>query len=57
MMLLLDFAVAVENRSGGKKTHGNHSNNNIDRTSVNNNKKELDQNQESSPLLRWSLMK
>ena len=53
MMLLLDFAVAVENRSGGKKPHGNHSNNNIDRTSVNNNnKKELDQNQESSPLLR-----
>ena len=27
MMLLLDFAVVVENRSGGKKTHGNHSNN------------------------------
>ena len=41
MMLLLDFAVAAENRSGGKKTHGNHSNNNIDQrvtSSVNNNK-------------------
>ena len=39
MMLLLDFAVASVNRSGGKKTHGNHSNNNIDRrvtSSVNN---------------------
>ena len=31
MMLLLDFAVVVENRSGGKKTDGNHSNNNTDR--------------------------
>ena len=31
MMLLLDFAVVVENRSGGKKPHGNHSNNNTDR--------------------------
>ena len=31
MMLLLDFAVVVENRSGGKKNHGNHSNNNTDR--------------------------
>ena len=30
MMLLLDFAVASVNRSGGKKTHGNHSNNNIE---------------------------
>ena len=53
MMLLLDFAVVRANRSGGKKTHGNHFNNNIDRkvtSSVNN--KELDQNQESSPLLR-----
>ena len=60
MMLLLDFAVVVENRSGGKKTHGNHFNNNTDReylsVSNNNNKKELDQNQESSPLLRWSLI-
>ena len=58
MMLLLDFAVVVENRSGGKKPHGNHSNNNTDREylSVSNNKKELDQNQESSPLLRWSLI-
>ena len=46
MMLLLDFAVVVENRSGGKKNHGNHSNNNTDREylSVSNNKKELDQN-------------
>ena len=47
MMLLLDFAVAVENQSGGKKTHGNHSNNNTDREYLsvsNNNKKELDQN-------------
>ena len=43
MMLLLDFAVASVNRSGGKKTHGNHSNNNIDRrvtSSVNNNNKD-----------------
>ena len=31
MMLLLDFAVARLNRTSGKKTHGNHSNNNIDR--------------------------
>ena len=31
MMLLLDFAVARVNRSGGKKNHGNHSNNNTDR--------------------------
>ena len=31
MMLLLDFAVGSVNRSGGKKTHGNHSNNNTDR--------------------------
>ena len=40
MMLLLDFAVARLNPSGGKKNHGNHSNNNIDRrvtSSVNNN--------------------
>ena len=36
-MLLLDFAVARANRRGGKKTHGNHSNNNIDRTSSVNN--------------------
>ena len=59
MMLLLDFAVGGVNRSGRKKTHGNHSNNNTDREylSVSNNKKELDQNQESSPLLRWSLIK
>ena len=40
MMLLLDFAVGSVNRSGGKKTHGNHSNNNTDREylSVSNNK-------------------
>ena len=31
MMLLLDFAEARVNRSGGKKNHGNHSNNNTDR--------------------------
>ena len=31
MMLLLDFAVARLNRSGGKKKHGDHSNNNTDR--------------------------
>ena len=31
MMLLLDFAVGSVNRSGGKKPHGNHSNNNTDR--------------------------
>ena len=39
MMLLLDFAVVVENRSSGKKPHGNHSNNNTDREylSVSNN--------------------
>ena len=34
MMLLLDFAVARLNRSGGKKNHGDHSNNNTDRESV-----------------------
>ena len=62
MILLLDFAVAWVNRRGGKKkNHGNQTNYKIDReylsvnNSVNNNKKELDQNQESSPLLRWSL--
>ena len=61
MMLLLDFAVAGPNRRGGKKPkkHGNQTNYKIDREylSVNNNnsQKELDQNQESSPLLRWSL--
>ena len=57
-MLLLDFAVGGVNRSGGKKNHGDHSNNNTDREylSVSNNNKELDQNQESSPLLRWSLI-
>ena len=39
MMLFLDFAVASVNRSGGKKTHGNHFNNNTDREylSVSNN--------------------
>ena len=39
MMLLLDFAVARLNRSGGKKNHDNHSNNNTDREylSVSNN--------------------
>ena len=31
MMLLLDFAEARVNRRGGKKPHGNHSNNNTDR--------------------------
>ena len=31
MMLLLDFAVGSVNRSGRKKNHGNHSNNNTDR--------------------------
>ena len=30
MMLLLDFAVAYFNRRGGKKTHGNQTNNKID---------------------------
>ena len=30
MMLLLDFAVGSVNRSSGKKTHGDHSNNNTD---------------------------
>ena len=42
MMLLLDFAVGSVNRSGRKKNHGNHSNNNTDReylsVSNNNNK-------------------
>ena len=42
MMLLLDFAVGSVNRSGRKKTHGNHYNNNTDReylsVSNNNNK-------------------
>ena len=40
MMLLLDFAVGSVNRSGGKKNHGDHSNNNTDREylSVSNNK-------------------
>ena len=39
MMLLLDFAVASVNRSGRKKNHGNHFNNNTDREylSVSNN--------------------
>ena len=58
MMLLLDFAVGSVNRSGRKKNHGDHSNNNTDREYLsvsNNSQKELDQNQESSPLLRWSL--
>ena len=42
MMLLLDFAVAIVNCTGGKKTHGNHFNNNTDREylSVSNNKKD-----------------
>ena len=31
MMQLLHFAVAIVNCIGGKKNHGNHSNNNIDR--------------------------
>ena len=30
MMLLPDFAVAIVSCTGGKKTHGNHFNNNID---------------------------
>ena len=30
-MLLLDFAVAIVNCTGGKKNHGDHSNNNTDR--------------------------
>ena len=40
MMLLLDFAVGSVNHSGGKKNHGDHSNNNTDREylSVSNNK-------------------
>ena len=40
MMLLLDFAVGSVNRSGRKKKHGNHYNNNTDREylSVSNNK-------------------
>ena len=40
MMLLLDFAVGSVNRCGGKKNHGDHSNNNTDREylSVSNNK-------------------
>ena len=40
MMLLLDFAVGSVNRSGRKKNHGDHSNNNTDREylSVSNNK-------------------
>ena len=40
MMLLLDFAVRSVNRSGRKKHHGNHYNNNTDREylSVSNNK-------------------
>ena len=33
MMLLLDLAVAVVNCTGGKKNHGDHSNNNTDRAS------------------------
>ena len=39
MMLLLDFAVWSVNRSGRKKNHGNHYNNNTDREylSVSNN--------------------
>ena len=42
MMLLLDFAVGSVNRSGGKKTHGDHYNNNTDREylSVSNNNKD-----------------
>ena len=42
MMLLLDFAVGSVNRSGRKKNHGNHYNNNTDREylSVSNNNKD-----------------
>ena len=42
MMLLLDLAVGSVNRSGGKKNHGDHSNNNTDREylSVSNNNKD-----------------
>ena len=32
-MLLLDLAVAIVNCTGGKKNHGDHSNNNTDRAS------------------------
>ena len=43
MMLLLDFAVWSVNRSGRKKNHGDHYNNNTDREYLsvsNNNKKD-----------------
>ena len=57
MMLLLDFAEATKTRERWKKNqkkHGNQTNYKIDREYLsvnnNNNKKELDQNQESSPL-------
>ena len=44
MMLLLDFAVGSVNRSGRKKPHGNHSNNNTDREylSISNNNNNKD---------------
>ena len=44
MMLLLDFAVGSVNRSGRKKNHGDHSNNNTDREylSVSNNNNNKD---------------
>ena len=44
MMLLLDFAVGSVNRRGGKKNHGDHSNNNTDREylSVSNNNNNKD---------------
>ena len=55
MMLLLDFAVVHLNRSGGKKPTATTSVTILTESNLsvnNNNKKELDQNQESSPLLR-----
>ena len=44
MMLLLDFAVGSVNRSGRKKNHGDHYNNNTDREylSVSNNNNNKD---------------
>ena len=60
-MLLPDFTVAFSNWKWKKKHKKTRrlDQYNIDREylSVNNNsQKELDQNQESSPLLRWSLI-
>ena len=49
MMLLLDFAVACVNRGGGKKTHGNHSNNNTEweYLSVSNNNNKINSDRKS----------